>query len=197
MEILLSINQFRFFFLAKKLKRKNPFKEVSRTIVALFRQREKTNMTTVISPDNISGFVVGEGCFYVEFGKDLKYKLQTRVRPSFTIELAEDDEPVLNAIKGIIGCGTVYKLDFGRYQKYHLKKWKKHVRYKVSNITDIAAKLIPFFEKHPLFGKKEQAYYLFKLIVQKVLDKKHLDKEGLQEISQLVDQLHAVNKRGV
>lgn len=154
-------------------------------------------MTNVISPENISGFVVGEGCFYVEFGKDVKYKLQTRVRPSFAIEVAEDDKVVLDSIKDIIGCGTVYGLDFGRYQSYKEKKWKKHVRYKVSNITDIAEKLIPFFEKHPLFGKKEKAFNIFKLIVQKVLDKKHLDKEGLIEISELVDQLHAVNKRGV
>lgn len=154
-------------------------------------------MTNVISPENISGFVVGEGCFYVEFGKDLKYLLQTRVRPSFVIEVVIDDEPVLNAIKEIIGCGTVYQLDFGRYKNYADKNWKKHVRYKVSNITDIAIKLIPFFEKYPLFGKKEKAFHLFKLIVQKVLDKKHLNKEGLIEISELVDQLHTVNKRGV
>jgi hypothetical protein len=154
-------------------------------------------MTNVISPENISGFVVGEGCFYVEYGKDVKYKLQTRVRPSFVIEVAIDDEPVLNAIKEIIGCGTVYQLDFGRYQDYKDKNWKKHVRYKVSNITDIQTKLIPFFDKHPLFGKKEKAFELFKLISQKVLEKKHLERDGLVEISQLVDQLHAVNKRGV
>lgn len=154
-------------------------------------------MTKVISPENISGFVVGEGCFYVEYGKDPKYKLGLRVRPSFVIEVVVDDEPVLNAIKQIIGCGTVYQLDFGRYQKYQDKNWKKHVRYKVSNITDIATKLIPFFEKHPLFGKKEQAYHLFKLIVQKILDKRHLNEDGLKEISQIVDQLHSINKRGV
>lgn len=154
-------------------------------------------MTQVISPENISGFVVGEGCFYVEFGKDTKYKLGLRVRPSFVIEVAADDEPVLNAVREIIGCGTVYHLDFGRYEKYQEKNWKKHVRYKVSNIQDIATKLIPFFEKHPLFGKKEKAFFLFKAIVQKVLDKRHLDIQGLEEISKLVNQLHSVNKRGI
>ncbi len=154
-------------------------------------------MTEVISPENISGFVVGEGCFYVEFGKDVKYKLQTRVRPSFIIEVVEDDLSVLNAIKEIIGCGTVYNVDYGRYEAYQTKKWKKHVRYKVSNITEISTKLVPFFEKYPLFGKKLRAFEVFRLIVQKVLDKKHLEEEGLKEISKLVDQLHAVNKRGV
>ncbi len=154
-------------------------------------------MTEVISPENISGFVVGEGCFYVEFGKDVKYKLQTRVRPSFIIEVVVDDLPVLNAIKEIIGCGTVYNVDYGRYEAYKVKKWKEHVRYKVSNITDISTKLIPFFDHHPLFGKKLKAFKLFKAIVQKVLDKEHLDVNGLKKISELVDQLHSVNKRGV
>ncbi len=154
-------------------------------------------MANAISPENISGFVVGEGCFYVEFGKDQKYKLLTRVRPSFIIEVAEDDLSVLTAVKEIIGCGTVYGLDYGRYASYKDKNWKRHVRYKVSNITDISTKLIPFFDKYPLFGKKEKAYNAFKLIVQKVLDKQHLNPEGLIEISQLVDQLRTVNKRGV
>ena len=154
-------------------------------------------MKDKISPENISGFVVGEGCFYVEFGKDIKYTLQIRVRPSFLVEVVEDDISILQMIQHIIGCGTVYHLDFGRYQKYHQKKWKKHVRYKVSNITDIATKLIPFFEEYPLFGKKKEAFSIFKLIVQKVLEKKHLSKEGLKEISELVSQLHLVNKRGI
>ena len=154
-------------------------------------------MVNTISPDNVSGFVVGEGCFYVEFGKDEKYKLQVRVRPSFVIELAEDDVDVLNAIKELVGCGTVYALDFGRYQKYSVKNWKKHVRYKVSNITDIAEKLVPFFEQHPLFGKKAKAFEFFKQIVALVVRKQHLDEQGLKEIELLSNQLRAVNKRGL
>jgi hypothetical protein len=154
-------------------------------------------MTEVISPDNIAGFVVGEGSFYVEFGKDLKYTLGIRVRPSFAIEVAEDDASVLHAIREIIGCGTVYVLDYGRYEKYSVKNWKKHVRYKVSNITDIATKLVPFFEQHPLFGKKARAFEAFKAIVQLVLQKQHLDEQGLKQIEILSNQLRAINKRGV
>lgn len=150
----------------------------------------------VITPQNVSGFVVGEGCFYVEFGKDPKYLLGVRVRPSFTVELAEDDEEILNSMKAIIGCGNVYHLDYGRYQKYHQKKWKRHVKYKVSNITDIAIKLIPFFEDNPLFGKKALAFAVFRSIVQSVLVKEHLTGEGLKKIAEQVHTLHSINKRG-
>ena len=151
----------------------------------------------IITPENISGFVVGEGCFYVEFGHDIKYKLQMRVRPSFVIELAEDDQEILEIIKQSIGCGTVYHVDFGRYKKYQQKKWKRHVRYKVSSIAEISTKLIPFFNKYPLFGKKAKAFYYFKEIVAKVIDKQHLSTDGLAEISKLVHQLHLINKRGI
>lgn len=153
-------------------------------------------MATVISPENISGFVVGEGCFYVEFGKDSKYLLGVRVRPAFVVELAEDDEEILHAMRERIGCGSIYHLDYGRYQKYYQKKWKRHVRYKVSNITDISMKLIPFFEQHPLFGKKAKAFEYFKAIVKKVVQKEHLSPEGLKNIGELVHQLHVINKRG-
>ena len=151
----------------------------------------------IITPDNISGFVVGEGCFYVEFGHDKKYRLQTRVRPSFVIELAEDDVDILTAIRQSLGCGTIYHVDFGRYKNYQLKKWKRHVRYKVSNITDITTKLIPFFEQHPLFGKKAKAFYYFQEIVKMVLAKQHLATAGLDQIAKLVHQLHLINKRGI
>ena len=153
-------------------------------------------MAHVITPENISGFVVGEGCFYVEFGRDKKYLLGVRVRPSFVVELAEDDISVLEAMRDLITCGSIYHLDYGRYQKYYQKKWKRHVKYKVSNITDISTKLIPFFREHPLFGKKAKAFYFFENIVQKVLEKKHLEKQGLKEIAELVHKLHEINKRG-
>lgn len=151
---------------------------------------------SVITPQNVSGFVVGEGCFYVEFGKDSKYLLGVRVRPAFAVELAEDDEAILRSMQEIIGCGSVYHLDYGRYQKYHQKKWKKHVKYKVSNITDISTKLIPFFEAHPLFGKKARAFAVFRSIVKSVLRKEHLTNEGLKKIAENVQKLHIINKRG-
>lgn len=150
----------------------------------------------IITPENISGFVVGEGCFYVEFGKDSKYLLGVRVRPAFTIELAEDDIDILISMKSIIGCGNVYHLDYGRYQGYQQKKWRRHVKYKVSNITDISQKLIPFFQKHPLFGKKAKAFDVFRRVVSAVLAKEHLSQDGLKRIAELVHQLHGINKRG-
>lgn len=150
-----------------------------------------------ISPENVSGFVVGEGCFYVESGYDPKYKLKHRIRPAFCIEVKAEDREILEAIKKILGCGKVYDLDFGRYQEYQKKKWKPHVKYRVSNQKDIREKVIPFFEKYPLFGRKKGAFQIFKKIVKGLEEGKHKFPEGLEELKALSNQLKAVNKKGI
>lgn len=154
-------------------------------------------MENSINPDKIAGFVVGEGCFYAEFGRDGTYKNKIRVRPNFVIELAIDDQQILEDIKIIIGCGSVYNLDFGRYKKYQDRKWKAHARYKVSNFTDIIEKVIPFFQKHTLFGNKQKAFNIFTKICDLLNMKEHLSSQGLKTIQTLVEELRMINKRGV
>ena len=150
-----------------------------------------------ISPENISGFVVGEGCFYVESGKDPKYKLGYRVRAAFCIELREDDREILEAIQETLGCGNIYQLNFGRYKNYSKKNWKPHVKYRVSNQNDIIHKVIPFFEKYPLFGKKKKSFDVFTKIVKKIEFKEHLTPYGLEGTKKLVSELKSLNKKGM
>jgi hypothetical protein len=149
-----------------------------------------------ISPENISGFVVGEGCFYVESGNDPKYKLGYRVRASFCIELREDDREILESIQKTLECGNIYNLDFGRYRGYSEKGWRPHVKYRVSNRTDLTQKVIPFFKKHPLFGKKLESFKVFTQIVDKIEAKEHLTPIGLEEIKLLISELKSLNKKG-
>lgn len=150
-----------------------------------------------ISPENISGFVVGEGCFYVESGEDPKYKLGYRVRAAFCIELREDDQKILEAIQKALGCGNIYHLDFGRYQNYSRKGWRPHVKYRVSNQADLIQKVIPFFKRYPLFGKKLKSFEVFEEIVGKIRNKEHLTPDGLEEIKLLVSELKSLNKKGM
>jgi len=150
-----------------------------------------------ISPENVSGFVVGEGCFYVEFGSDKKYKLGYRVRPAFCIEVRYDDKDVLEAVREHLGCGNIYNLDFGRYKGYEQKKWKPHVKYRVSNFEDISRKVVPFFKRYSLFGKKKRSFDLFCEVVNLMEQKAHLGQEGLQRISSIVNELRSLNKKGI
>ena len=71
-------------------------------------------MRDAITPENISGLVVGEGCFYAESAPDPKYRSGWRIRPAFCIEMRHDELEVLEAVREALGCGGIYRLDFGR-----------------------------------------------------------------------------------
>jgi hypothetical protein len=150
-----------------------------------------------IPPESISGYVTGEGCFYVESGYDPKYKLEYRVRPAFCIEVKESDKEILEGIKRILGCGNIYSLDFGRYKGYENKNWHKHVKYRVSNFNDIWTKVIPFFKKYPLYGAKAKAFGVYCEIAERMFRREHVNFSGLQQIKVLVNQLKALNKKGL
>ncbi len=148
----------------------------------------------VISPENISGFVVGKGHFYAEYGQDIKYKLGYRIRAIFYVEVGEEDIEILESMKYIFGCGNIisFKKVFNNQ-----KKWKKPIKYKVSNQSDIFSKVIPFFEKYPLFGQKLKVFNIFAKIVYKIKFKDHLTQDGLKEIHLLVSELQTMNKKGL
>ena len=151
---------------------------------------------TKMSPEHVSGYVIGEGCFYAESGKDYKYRLGHRIRLAFSIEVREQDRELLETVQEYLGCGNIYHLDFGRYVGYKQKKWKRHVKYRVSNFDDLYKKVIPFFRKYPLFGMKLKSFDIFSEIAEKMINKEHLTESGLNEIKLLVKQLRQINKRG-
>lgn len=151
----------------------------------------------MISPEALSGFVVGEGCFYVESGRDEKYRLGWRIRPAFCVEVRHDDREILEGMKSVLGCGNIYELDFGRYRGYEGKGWRPHVKYRVSNIRDIRERVIPFFQKHILFGRKRRCFDLFCRVVSMMDDRRHLAADGIEEIKAVVRDLNALNKKGV
>ncbi len=148
-------------------------------------------------PESISGYVTGEGCFYVESKYDKKYRLRHRIRPAFCIEVRENDREILEAIKETLGCGNLYRLDFGRYKGYETKRWKSHVKLRISNFDDISKKVVPFFERYPLFGSKQKSFKIFNEIVKKMQRSEHLKEETLEEIKSLVKTLNSLNKKGM
>jgi hypothetical protein len=152
---------------------------------------------TEMSPENLSGYITGEGCFYVESGYDKKYRLRHRIRPAFCIEVRDDDREILESVKQIIGCGNIYELDFGRYKGYESKKWRPHVKLRVSNFNDISKRVVPFFEKYPLFGTKRRSFEVFRSVVKKMEKGDHLKPDTLNELKSFVKNLNAINKKGL
>ena len=154
-------------------------------------------MQQKITPENISGLVVGEGCFYAESCLDSKYRLGWRIRPAFCIEMRAEESEVLEVVRSTLGCGSVYQLDFGRYSGYENRGWVPHAKYRVSRLADLHACVVPFFKRHPLFGRKALAFGHFSELVDMLRVGVHRTPDGLKSAKSVAALLREHNRRGL
>ncbi|MGH2778944.1 MAG: LAGLIDADG family homing endonuclease [Actinomycetota bacterium] len=154
-------------------------------------------MTWTITPENVAGLVVGEGCFYAESAADPKYKSGWRIRPGFCIEMRHDERSVLEAVASHLGCGAIYDLDFGRYKGYENRGWHPHVKYRVTRLGDLQERVVPFFTEFPLFDRKHEAFQLFAELVHLLYMGAHRHEAGLEAGRELAARLRAHNTRGM
>jgi hypothetical protein len=140
-----------------------------------------------LDPNYVCGFVDGEGCFTVSLSKHNSLKRRIEVRAMFEIELRADDYKILSDIQETLNCGKIYDLNYLKYG------WQPHKKLKVSNITDLSQKLIPFFDKYQLRAKKKHVYMIFRKIVSKIANKEHLTEKGFAQIIHLREQIQTLN----
>lgn len=142
-----------------------------------------------LPPDYVCGFTDGEGCFTIVISKHPSKKLGVDARLHFQIELRDDDEEILKNIQETLDCGRIYHLNYERYG------WHPHVELKVSSIKEIREKLIPFFKKHPLRGKKSQSFTLFCQAVEIFDHKEHLTLQGIEKLKQIRQHMNRYSKK--
>ena len=132
----------------------------------------------------ITGYIDGEGCFTVIFNKRSKARIGWELRPSFSVSQNEDRRQVLDLIQKYFGCGYVRR-DYS----------DKTVKFEIRDHKDLIQKVIPHFEKFPLFSKKQNDFELFKEICLLIDQKKHLEKEGFSQIVHLAYKMNGSGKR--
>jgi len=93
------------------------------------------------------------------------------VQPHFAINLHIKDLELLNRIQSFFGVGGI-----------SIKSDKNSAQYHVSGIPDLVNVIIPHFDKYPLLTKKREDFELFKLIIELMVKKEHLNSEGLNNI---------------
>lgn len=122
-----------------------------------------------LDPNWVTGFVDAEGCFSViiEISESSKWK----VRISFEINLHEKDKDILYKLQSFFGIGAVY----------HRADRKKSV-YRVTNVNYIMNVIIPHFTNYPLISKKAIDFLLWSKVVEIILNKDHLTKDGFLKI---------------
>jgi hypothetical protein len=126
----------------------------------------------------ITGFVDGEGCFFVGINAHKEMTAGYQVLPEFTVVQHKRDVQVLHALKDYFGCGVV-RVNHG-----------DRMAYRVRGIKHLSETIVPFFVKHPLKTKKNVDFKKFRQIVLKMEAEVHLTKEGIEEIRAIASKMN-------
>jgi hypothetical protein len=127
----------------------------------------------IYNPEWVSGFVEGEGCFFINIYKRKDSVLGEGVKLVFKITQDSRNSDLLASFIEIFGCGAIYSQS----------KIKGNVQdYMVTGLSHITDKIIPFFLTHPLQGAKNKEFMDFVKVAELMKLKAHLTKEGLEEI---------------
>ena len=128
-----------------------------------------------IDPHWLTGFTSGEGSLMIEIWADKRYSVDSRVRLSFQLTQHSRDHQLLLLIKEFLGCGDIFSKGDGR----------EVLDLRVRKLDDIINKIIPFFNNYPIRGIKALDLADFIKVAELMKNKKHLTKEGLEEIKQI------------
>ena len=138
------------------------------------------------------GFIEGEGNFHVGLRntENIKsYPFDKYPFLQFRIFLREDDKEVLGKIQEFLGFGRIYKkkMDYNRKLGF---KTKDQYNFVVGNVKDLL-ELKKILSDTNLFTKKEKDIKLFFKILDMKIAKKHLEKEGYEEMMSLISQINS------
>jgi len=121
----------------------------------------------------VSGFVDGEGCFYVRISKSKRHKTGWGIYLSFEMGLNLRDKDLLLQIKSFFNnAGNIYEN-------------KNIIKYQVRSVNELTNVIIPHFDKYPLITQKQGDFIIFKNIVELINKGEHLTNDGLVKIVNL------------
>ena len=131
----------------------------------------------------ITGFVDGEGCFYVGINTHKDMTAEYQVLPEFTVVQHERDVQILHALKTHFGCGVVRKNHDDR------------MAYRVRGLKHLLEHIVPFFVEHPLRTRKNVDFQKFRCILLMMQAGVHLTVDGIEEIRQIAAQMNRGSSR--
>ena len=139
--------------------------------------------TKDISDSNwISGFVSGEGNFFVDIFKSSSNKIGYQVKLRLSITQHSRDKELLDLIALYLKAGIV---------NIHSKN---AFVFKITKLVDLTKKIIPFFEQHPIQGVKRLDYLDFCEVAKLMSEGKHHTSEGLDLIISIKNKMNTKRK---
>jgi len=125
-----------------------------------------------LNPWFVTGFTDAEGSFNVSVAKHASSTLGWRVQARFIIELHSKDLALLTRIQSFFqGIGTLTN-----------SKTRDTVRFSVVDVNQINNVIIPHFKEYPLQSAKLIDFKFWEECVNLLINKKHLNIEGLNKI---------------
>jgi len=128
----------------------------------------------IIDPNWVAGFASGDGGFLVRVVKSSTYNIGFQTSLLFSITQHSRDGELMQNLVSYLGCGA-----------YFPRKNKDIGEYMVTKFSDIANKIIPFFDKYPILGVKSKDFSDFKQVALLFESKAHLTPEGIDKIRQI------------
>ena len=125
----------------------------------------------------IVGFVDGEGCFHVSINRLPKMTLGWQVLPEFRVVQHKRDVDVLQRIRATLGYGEI-NVNHGDRLEVRIRG--------LENLN----KLVEFFKANPLQSSKKKNFDYFARIISLMNERKHLSREGLDEIAKLAAKMN-------
>ncbi len=139
---------------------------------------------TVNVPDFnwISGFVSGEGNFFVDIFKSDSNKIGYQVKLRLSITQHSRDKELLELIVKYLDAGIV-----------NIHSENAFV-FKITKLADLTKKIIPLFEQNPIQGVKQLDFLDFSEVAKIMSEGKHLTSEGLDLIRKIKNKMNTKRK---
>lgn len=126
-----------------------------------------------VTCDWFSGFMSGDGCFFVNIYKVKDCNTGYAVKLSISVTKHLKDKVLMENIAKVLMCGRVYKHS------------KNTLVLKISTFKHLFDIVIPLLMQYPIRGVKSKDFKDFCKIASKVKDKAHLNPLGLEEIRKI------------
>ena len=121
----------------------------------------------------MAGFASGDSSFNIKISNSPTSLSSQRVQLRFAIGLNIRERAFVEFLATYFGLTDKTK---------NVYFYKDSVRFEVVNFSDIINIIIPFFDNHPIQGKKSLDFIDFKQVAEIVKSKDHLTSEGLNKI---------------
>ena len=126
----------------------------------------------------MTGFVDGEGCFFVGMNRHPEMTAGFQVLPEFTVVQHQRDVQLLYALKQFFGCGVV-RVNHGDRMAYRVRK-----------LDHLKEHIMKFFERYPLKSKKRIDFLKFRKVIMLIDRGEHLIPEGIKRIQEIASSMN-------